>query len=114
MNDYLLHSLIVDNNAMLHFPLPGADSKMNRVDAQSPVNAATSQHQQQQQQQSQQQPQSQQQTSHQQQFPLPPGYNYYYPTNPTLLPGFSYNPPMFPVNQVRKQPPHSLLKALNL
>ncbi len=73
-------------------PYSGTDNKLARVDAQSPVNAQTS---------SQQQGQS---TAHQQAFinpTLPPGYNYYYPSN--VLPaaaaagGYPYAPTIFPV-----------------
>ena len=65
----------------------GADGKLGRVDAQSPVQAQTSQP-------------GQNQSGHQQTYmnpTIPPGYNYYYPGG--MLPsGYSYTAPMFPVS----------------
>ena len=71
----------------------GADGKLGRMDAQSPVQAQTSQ-------------QGQNQSGHQQAYinpTIPPGYYNYYPGG--MLPsGYSYTPTMFPVgNIVSKQ-----------
>ena len=66
----------------------GTDGKLNRVDAQSPVQTQTSQ-------------QQTQAAAHQQTFinpTIPPGYGYYYPTQGMPLGGFSYTPTMFPVS----------------
>jgi hypothetical protein len=76
---------------VLSFVSPGADGKLSRVDAQSPVQGSQT---------SQQQPT---QSAHQQTYinpaaTLPPGYGYYI-AQTGLVPGsFSYTPTMFPVS----------------
>ena len=76
----------------------GAEQKMNRVDAQSPVQAAQT---------SQQQQQTQSAAAHQQTFinpaTLPPGYNYHYYAGGMLPGGYSFTPTMFPVGNLVRQ-----------
>ena len=76
------------------FHSAGADGKLNRVDAQSPVQAQTS---------------SQQHTTgstQQQAFinpaaaTLPPGYNYYTYPGSMLPAGYQYSPAVFPVGNI--------------
>lgn len=84
-----------DQNTLASAPYTGAEQKMNRVDAQSPVQAAQT---------SQQQQQTQSAAAHQQTFinpaTLPPGYNYHYYAGGMLPGGYSFTPTMFPVGNL--------------